>query len=100
VDAGAQLVAVEFGGSLKAEHATGRNMTPFVELEWGHDAYPLMWQIKGLPDLKSILNPEVVVSADPQPHLQNRPGPTWRHRLSRAGVTARSSQSGTPLCSA
>jgi D-lactate dehydrogenase len=100
VDAGAQLVAVEFGGSLKAEHATGRNMTPFVELEWGHDAYPLMRQIKGLPDLKSILNPEVVVSADPQPHLQNRPGPTWRHRLSRAGVTARSSQSGTPLCSA
>ena len=31
----AQLVAVEFGGSLKAEHGTGRNMAPFVELEWG-----------------------------------------------------------------
>jgi D-lactate dehydrogenase len=30
-----QLVAVEFGGSLKAEHGTGRNMAPFVELEWG-----------------------------------------------------------------
>ena len=29
----AQLVAVEFGGSLKAEHGTGRNMAPFVELE-------------------------------------------------------------------
>ncbi len=30
-----KLVAVEFGGSLKAEHGTGRNMAPFVELEWG-----------------------------------------------------------------
>jgi D-lactate dehydrogenase len=39
----AQLVAVEFGGSLKAEHGTGRNMAPFVELEWGSDAYQLMW---------------------------------------------------------
>ena len=46
----AQLVAVEFGGSLKAEHGTGRNMAPFVELEWGHDAWQLMWQIKRLLD--------------------------------------------------
>ncbi len=29
----AHLVAVEYGGSLKAEHGTGRNMAPFVELE-------------------------------------------------------------------
>jgi len=41
----AQMVAVEFGGSLKAEHGTGRNMAPFVELEWGTDAYQLMWKI-------------------------------------------------------
>ncbi|MFP3632491.1 FAD-linked oxidase C-terminal domain-containing protein, partial [Burkholderia sp. SIMBA_045] len=46
----AQLVAVEFGGSLKAEHGTGRNMAPFVELEWGSDAYQLMWQLKRLLD--------------------------------------------------
>ncbi len=42
----AQLVAVEFGGALKAEHGTGRNMAPFVELEWGSEAYALMWKIK------------------------------------------------------
>jgi D-lactate dehydrogenase len=67
----AQLVAVEFGGSLKAEHGTGRNMAPFVELEWGAEAYTLMWQIKKLLDPQHILNPEVVLSHNPQLHLQN-----------------------------
>lgn len=65
------LVATEFGGSLKAEHGTGRNMAPFVELEWGSDAYQLMWQIKHLLDPKHILNPEVVLSHNPRLHLQN-----------------------------
>ncbi|MDD1012510.1 FAD-binding and (Fe-S)-binding domain-containing protein [Pseudomonas rubra] len=67
----AQLVAVEFGGSLKAEHGTGRNMAPFVELEWGSDAYQLMWQLKHLLDPNGILNPDVVLSHDPQIHLKN-----------------------------
>jgi D-lactate dehydrogenase len=67
----AHLVAVEFGGSLKAEHGTGRNMAPFVELEWGHDAYQLMWQLKRLLDPSGILNPDVVLSEDPQIHLKN-----------------------------
>lgn len=66
-----QLVAVEFGGALKAEHGTGRNMAPFVELEWGHDAYQLMWQIKRLLDPQGILNPDVILSADPQIHLKH-----------------------------
>ncbi|KPA91568.1 FAD/FMN-dependent dehydrogenase [Pseudomonas asplenii] len=67
----AQLVAVEFGGSLKAEHGTGRNMAPFVEQEWGSDAYQLMWAIKRLLDPQGILNPDVVLSDDPQIHLKN-----------------------------
>ncbi|WP_027967636.1 FAD-binding and (Fe-S)-binding domain-containing protein [Halomonas halocynthiae] len=67
----AQLVAVEFNGSLKAEHGTGRNMAPFVELEWGSDAYQLMWKIKHLLDPHGILNPEVVLSEDPEIHLKN-----------------------------
>ncbi|KFX71809.1 4Fe-4S ferredoxin [Pseudomonas taeanensis MS-3] len=71
MDAVAQLVAVEFGGSLKAEHGTGRNMAPFVELEWGADAYKLMWQIKRLLDPHGILNPDVVLSEDPQIHLKH-----------------------------
>ncbi|MBW1245601.1 FAD-binding oxidoreductase [Pseudomonas tolaasii] len=67
----AQLVAVEFGGSLKAEHGTGRNMAPFVELEWGSEAYQLMWQLKRLLDPNGILNPDVVLSDDPQIHLKH-----------------------------
>lgn len=51
----AHLVAVEFGGALKAEHGTGRNMAPFVELEWGSEAYQLMWTIKRLFDPLGIL---------------------------------------------
>ena len=67
----AQLVAVEFGGALKAEHGTGRNMAPFVELEWGSEAYQLMWTIKRLFDPQGILNPDVVLSEDPQIHLKH-----------------------------
>lgn len=67
----AQLVAVEFGGSLKAEHGTGRNMAPFVELEWGQDAYQLMWKLKRLLDPSGILNPDVVLSEDPDIHLKH-----------------------------
>lgn len=29
------LVATKNSGSLKGEHGTGRNMAPFVEMEWG-----------------------------------------------------------------
>ncbi|KQB55101.1 4Fe-4S ferredoxin [Pseudomonas endophytica] len=67
----AQLIAVEFGGSLKAEHGTGRNMAPFVELEWGSDAYQLMWSLKRLLDPQGILNPDVVLSEDPHIHLKH-----------------------------
>jgi len=67
----AQLVAVEFGGSLKAEHGTGRNMAPFVELEWGNEAYRLMWQLKRLLDPRGILNPDAVLSEDPHIHLKH-----------------------------
>lgn len=66
-----QLVAVDFGGALKAEHGTGRNMAPFVELEWGADAWQLMWDIKKLFDPKHILSPDVVLSKNKELHLQN-----------------------------
>lgn len=32
------IVAVKHGGSLKAEHGTGRNVAPYVEMEWGTKA--------------------------------------------------------------
>ena len=71
MDAVAELVAVKYQGSLKAEHGTGRNMAPYVELEWGKDGYALMQQIKALFDLHKILNPGVIINDDPQSHLKN-----------------------------
>jgi D-lactate dehydrogenase len=67
----AQLVAVKYQGSLKAEHGTGRNMAPYVELEWGKDAYQLMIAIKRLFDPKGLLNPGVIINDNPQAHIQN-----------------------------
>ncbi len=71
MDAVAQLVAVDFGGSLKAEHGTGRNMAPFVELEWGAEAYAVMQRIKALFDPDGVLNPGVILNDNPQTHVEN-----------------------------
>ncbi|WP_325049113.1 FAD-binding and (Fe-S)-binding domain-containing protein [Dongshaea marina] len=70
LEAVSQLVAVKYRGSLKAEHGTGRNMAPFVELEWGARGYQLMWQLKQLLDPRGILNPDVVLSRDQGVHLK------------------------------
>jgi D-lactate dehydrogenase len=65
------LVVRKYGGSLKAEHGTGRNMAPFVELEWGTKAYGVMKRTKALFDPRGILNPGVILNGDPQAHLAN-----------------------------
>ncbi|AQP37663.1 FAD-binding and (Fe-S)-binding domain-containing protein [Vibrio anguillarum] len=71
MDEVAELVAVKYQGSLKAEHGTGRNMAPYVELEWGKDGYALMQQIKTLFDPQGLLNPGVIINDDPRSHLAN-----------------------------
>ena len=60
-----------YDGSLKAEHGTGRNIAPFVELEWGPVLYEMMWEVKGLLDPDGILNPGVVLNRDPRVHLKD-----------------------------
>ena len=65
----ADLVAADFGGSLKAEHGTGRNMAPFVEYEWGTKAYSIMKQIKRLFDPQNLLNPDVIISEQQDIHI-------------------------------
>ena len=67
----AELVVGKYDGSLKAEHGTGRNMAPFVELEWGAEAYGLMRDIKGLLDPDGLLNPGVILNDDPHAHLRH-----------------------------
>ncbi|OAJ95666.1 4Fe-4S ferredoxin [Vibrio bivalvicida] len=67
----ADLVAVKYQGSLKAEHGTGRNMAPYVELEWGKDGYSLMQKIKALFDPEGLLNPGVIINDNPHSHIEN-----------------------------
>ncbi len=66
-----QLVAVDYQGSLKAEHGTGRNMAPFVELEWGKQGLELMQKIKQLFDPKNLLNPGVIINDDAHAHIRH-----------------------------
>ncbi len=65
------LVVDKYDGSLKAEHGTGRNMAPFVELEWGKEATELMRRIKTLFDPENRLNPGVIINDNPHAHLEN-----------------------------
>ena len=65
------LVVDKYDGSLKAEHGTGRNMAPFVEMEWGRQATDLMRRIKSLFDPEGLLNPGVIINDDPQAHLKH-----------------------------
>ncbi len=71
MDAVTTMVVERYDGSLKAEHGTGRNMAPFVEMEWGQDAYALMKEIKEIFDPHDLLNPGVILNADPDIHVKN-----------------------------
>ncbi len=65
------LVVEKYQGTLKTEHGTGRNMAPFVETEWGGDAYAIMKKIKKAIDPQLLLNPGVIINEDKNVHLKN-----------------------------
>lgn len=66
-----ELVVGKYGGALKAEHGTGRNMAPFVETEWGADLYRIMAEIKKVADPHNLLNPGVIINEDKKIHVKN-----------------------------
>ena len=66
-----EMVVQRYDGSLKAEHGTGRNMAPYVEMEWGAEAYKIMKRVKKLFDPDHVLNPGVIVNANPRAHIEN-----------------------------
>ncbi|HEX9840780.1 MAG TPA: FAD-binding and (Fe-S)-binding domain-containing protein [Anaerolineales bacterium] len=66
-----KLVSGKYDGALKAEHGTGRNMAPFVQTEWGENAYNIMRDLKSLFDPAGMLNPGVIINPDPQIHVTN-----------------------------
>jgi len=78
------LVVSKYDGSLKAEHGTGRNMAPFVEKEWGREAFELMKQIKQIFDPQNLLNPGVILNNDSEAHLKNlKPIPAASEKIDK-----------------
>ncbi|MGW7139009.1 FAD-binding and (Fe-S)-binding domain-containing protein [Streptomyces xanthophaeus] len=70
MDAFCRLTVERFDGSLKAEHSTGRNMAPYLELEWGPAATELMWRTKRTVDPDGVLAARVLLDRDPRAHLR------------------------------
>jgi len=59
------------GGTLKAEHGTGRIMAPYVRRQYGDELYDVMVEVKRLCDPAGLLNPGVVISDDPKAHVSH-----------------------------
>ncbi len=59
------------GGTLKAEHGTGRIMAPYVERQFGPVIYRAMVRVKQLCDPRATLNPGIIITDDPMTHVKN-----------------------------
>jgi D-lactate dehydrogenase len=71
IDDMVDMVVHRYDGALKAEHGTGRNMAPFVETEWGPEAVSIMRRLKKVVDPDGLLNPDVILTSQPNLHLKN-----------------------------
>lgn len=56
--------AFKYGGTVTAEHGTGRNKAPFMRKEWGNAVYNYFREIKNIFDLEGLLNPDIMFSDD------------------------------------
>lgn len=59
------------GGTLKAEHGTGRIMAPFVARQYGPELYRIMLAIKVAFDPAGILNPDTILTTDADLHVRH-----------------------------
>ncbi|WP_045746892.1 FAD-binding and (Fe-S)-binding domain-containing protein [Actinoplanes rectilineatus] len=59
------------GGTLKAEHGTGRIMAPFVRRQYGDEIYAVMREVKHLLDPDGLLNPGILLTDAPDTHIRN-----------------------------
>lgn len=72
------------GGTLKAEHGTGRVMAPFVRRQYGDDLYAVMLEVKRLVDPDGLLNPGVLLNEDPTAHVSGlKTSPTVESEVDR-----------------
>ncbi|KHL04568.1 oxidoreductase [Sinomonas humi] len=77
-------LVLDAGGTLKAEHGTGRIMAPYVRRQYGDELYAVMREIKDLADPRGILNPGAVLSDDPRSYLENlKATPTVEEEVDR-----------------
>lgn len=78
-----QLV-LDAGGTLKAEHGTGRIMAPFVERQYGPVLCGIMREIKAAFDPAGILNPNTILTNDPDLHIKHlKSTPTVEEEVDR-----------------
>ncbi len=78
------LVVHTYGGTLKAEHGTGRNMAPFIETEWGGEAYQIMKALKAVVDPQNLLNPGVIINENKKAHITHlKPLPTVEQEVDK-----------------
>jgi D-lactate dehydrogenase len=72
------------GGTLKAEHGTGRIMAPYVRRQYGDELYEVMQEIKRLCDPRRILNPGILLNEDPRSFGSNlKVTPTGEREVDR-----------------
>ncbi|WP_060886023.1 FAD-binding and (Fe-S)-binding domain-containing protein, partial [Streptomyces caniscabiei] len=72
------------GGTLKAEHGTGRIMAPYVRRQYGVELYDVMREVKHLLDPHGLLNPGVLLSDDPSVHIRHlKSTPTVEEEVDR-----------------
>ncbi|QNN50876.1 FAD-binding oxidoreductase [Phycicoccus endophyticus] len=55
-------LVLHHGGSLKAEHGTGRMMAGYVERQYGPELYAVMREVKALCDPAGVLAPGVLIA--------------------------------------
>ncbi|MDL9978751.1 FAD-binding and (Fe-S)-binding domain-containing protein [Microbacterium sp. ASV49] len=77
-------LVLSLGGTLKAEHGTGRIMAPYVRRQYGDELYAVMWEVKRLLDPGMLFNPGVLLTEDPDTHVRNlKPAPTVEREVDR-----------------
>lgn len=77
-------VVLAQGGTLKAEHGTGRIMAPFVRRQYGDELYEVMQELKRLVDPSGLLNPGVLLNDDPEAHVRDlKTAPTVEAEVDR-----------------
>ncbi len=60
-------LVLDHGGSLKAEHGTGRMMAGYVERQYGAELYAVMRELKALCDPGGVLAPGVIITTEAEP---------------------------------